>query len=213
MVRVYLDSNVFRFLKKAETDFYRNLDKDLRRYSDRLIYYFSHAHLLDLKRDKSEKNKDDLIFMEEFVQSNYLALGWNEEFVNVQIATPTEAFEGIEEDKPIIDYFNFDELLNDEEFGGSPELLEAKLKLKELMSSPMNLGLATNMQNYSEEEKKAWQNLIPEIKDEYTFEEWIHQFSLMCENLFNNPKTYKELRRSSIENLNLIQKYNIDVEK
>lgn len=214
MVRIYLDSNIFRFLKKADTDFYQSLDSSLRKYSDRLIYYYSHAHLLDLKRDKSDKKKDDLIFMEEFVQSNYLALGWKEEFVNVQIATPTEAFEGIGEDIQITDYINLDAIMMDLDVDSNPELSGVKSMIEGLMALPINLGLASNIASCSDEEKKLWQNLIPNIKDEYTLGEWLEQFSLMYENLFDDStQTYKELRRFFIENFNLAQKFNIDIEK
>ncbi len=213
MTRVYIDSNVFRFLKKAETEFYRNLDRDLKRYSDVLLYYFSHAHLLDLKRDKSKKAEEDLEFMEEYVNSNYLSLGWKEEFVNVQVATPKRAFDGIEDDKPLIDYLNLDDIFGDEVLGDNPDVLKANFKLQNLMNLPIRLDLATNLQNFSEEERKLWENLIPDIKDVYTFREWVHQFSLMYDNLFNNPMTYKMLRRTSIEKLSLAQKYNIDIEK
>ncbi len=211
MVRIYLDSNIFRFLKKAETDFYRKLNEDLRKYSDRLIYFYSYAHLSDLKRDKSDKKIEDLSFMEKFVESNYLSLNWKEKFVNVQIATPSVAFEDIEDETSLSKYFNFEELFND--FGSSPEINDVKTKLNELMDMPMYVGLESNISNHSEEDKKAWANLIPEIKDEYTFREWIEQFSKMYENLFNDPKTYKELRHFSVKNLNLSQKYNIDIEK
>ena len=213
MIRVYIDTNIYSFIKKAEIDFYVKLGDNLKKYKDRLIYYFSHAHLLDLKRDKSDKKEDDLRFIEQFVESNYLALGWKEKFVNVQVATPKEAFDEIDEDKPLTDYFNFDELYGDETFDDSPELNEAKSKIKELLSMPMNLGLATNISQHSEEERQAWGNLIPNIKDEYTFEEWLHEFSKMYDNLFNNPNAYKDLRRFSLEKLSLTQKYNIDIEK
>ncbi|MEZ4920290.1 MAG: hypothetical protein R2792_14400 [Saprospiraceae bacterium] len=213
MIRVYIDTNTYSFIKNAKSDFYVRLGSDLEKYKDRFIYYFSHAHLLDLKRDKSDKKEEDLNFMEQFVESNYLALGWKEKFVNVQIATPKEAFDGIDDEKPLADYFNFEEMFGDDIIDNSPEIKQAKSKLKELMSMPLNLGLATNISQHSEEDKKAWENLIPNIKDEYTFEEWLHQFSKMYDNLFNNPSTYKELRRFSIEKLSLTQKYNIDIEK
>lgn len=213
MIRIYLDSNIYRFIKKDNTDLYQKLGKDLTKYGDRLIYYYSHAHLLDLKRDTTNMKYEDLRFMEKFVGTNYLTLEWKESFVSPQIATPREAFEGLGEEKPFTDYFKFDELFSNDLIENTPELEEVKLKWKELLSMPMNLGLASNISNHSENEKKAWQNLIPNIKDEYTFLEWIEQFSKIYEKLYNDPKTYKELRKNSIDNLQLANKYHIDIEK
>lgn len=113
MKRVYLDSNIFRFLKRRENQLYSKLYQDLKDCSDRLIYYYSHAHILDLERDKTNQKFEDLRFMEEFVKSNYLLLPHKEKIVNVQIATPIEAFQGQGENKPLIEYFNLDEIFSD----------------------------------------------------------------------------------------------------
>ncbi|MBA9078785.1 hypothetical protein [Rufibacter quisquiliarum] len=181
------------------------------KYKDRFMYYFSHAHLLDLQRDKTEKKFEDLKFMGKYVDYNYLLLEWKENFVNVKVATPEEAFLGLAEDKPIIDYFNFDELFDDEVFNSSPAMQLAKEVFKKQFSSTLKLNLASNLDTQPEA-KELWQKLIPDLKDEYTLKEWMQQFSHMSDALFNDKSVYKDLRRFALDELQLSSKYNIDIE-
>lgn len=212
MHRVYIDSNIFRYLRKRETPFYSVLFQNLIKYSDRLIYYFSHAHMLDLERDKTDLKYDDLEFMETFVKSNYLFQSHGGKFVNVQIATPKEAFNGLGEVRPFVEYFNLEEIFEDELFKDSPEIMKSKDQFEKLLNTPIKLNLASNLDKQSEEIRAMWGKLIPEIKDEYTFLDWIEQFSAMYQNLYEDKNTYKKLRLFSIETLNLVDKYDIDIE-
>jgi len=211
MIRVYIDSNIFRFLKNQESEIYTSLNKDLMKYKDRFMYYFSHAHLLDLQRDKTDKKLEDLKFMGKYVDSNYLLLEWKEKFVNVKIVTPEEAFEGLAEEKPIEELLNYDEIFDDEIFDSSPAIQLLKEFLQKQISATLNLGLASNLANQPEA-KEIWQKLIPDLKDKYTLNEWMAQFSHMSNAFFNDKSVYKDLRRFAIEGLQLSTKYNIDIE-
>jgi hypothetical protein len=211
MKRVYIDSNVFRFLKKKDNEFYSKLYDDLNSFSDRLIYYFSHAHILDLERDKTNHKYDDLIFMEKFVKSNYLLLPYKDTFVNVQIATPTEVFQGQDKSQSLEEIFNFDNLFDDEELKKSPEMVVAKELLEKAMNTILKVDLKTNLEEQSEEAINLSKRLIPVLKDEYKLSEWISQFSNLMNNLYEDKSLYKNLRRNTIETLNLKEKYNINI--
>ena len=66
-MRIYLDSNVFRDLKKPENKVLYELilaDKE------RNYYYFSEAHIQDLVQDSTDKKLDDMEFMETIVGNN-----------------------------------------------------------------------------------------------------------------------------------------------
>lgn len=205
MKRIYFDSNIFRFLKKKDKPLYINLNNNLRKYSDRLIYYFSYAHLLDLKQDKTDHKFADLEFMEEFVETNYLQLEYKEKFVVVQKFTPKEAFDTIEYITPK-EYFDFDgELFGEMPFAKEPPL-------QKLMEMPLTFNLASNMVGQSEETINFWKKIIPEIKDTYTFSELLELSSKMYENLYEDKTMYKDIRRFFMENLSLVNKYDIDIE-
>jgi len=211
MKRVYIDSNVFRFLKKRDNDFYSKLYNDLNKLADRFIYYFSHAHILDLTRDKTDHKFDDLKFMEEFVKSNYLFLPHKKNVLNVQIATPTEAFQGQDESKPLKEYFNFGELFDDKLLSESPEMVTAKETLNKLMGTTFKVDLKSNLEGQPEGIKNLWRKLVPELKDEYKFSEWLDHMSDMFDNIYEDKSIYKDIRRHSLENLDLTKKYNIDI--
>ncbi|MCW5899978.1 MAG: hypothetical protein KIT10_11985 [Flavobacteriales bacterium] len=68
-MRIYLDKNIFSELRKPE----RQADLEfLIQLKKRHVFVFSEAHLEDLNQDKTEKKRDDLLFMEQLVDRNYL---------------------------------------------------------------------------------------------------------------------------------------------
>lgn len=70
------------------------------------MYCYSHAHLLDLKNDKSDIKKDDLAFMETLVGDNYLSHHALEKRTSCYLAKPLEAFADIEQDDMPISFSN-----------------------------------------------------------------------------------------------------------
>lgn len=86
-MRIYLDSNLFRDLKKPENSSLYNLilaDKDLN------YYCFSEAHIQDLTRDDTDRKFSDMDFMETIVGNN--CWGYNKG-MEVTFRTPREYFE------------------------------------------------------------------------------------------------------------------------
>lgn len=87
-MRIYLDSNVFRDLEKAENKELYNLilvDKE------RNYYCFSEAHIQDLVRDTTDKKLTDMDFMETIVSNNcwYHA----DQKMQVSFSTPIEYYD------------------------------------------------------------------------------------------------------------------------
>ncbi len=66
-MRIYLDSNVFRDLKKPEN---RTLYERILKDKDSNYYSFSEAHIQDLVRDNSDKKLQDMDFMKTIVTDN-----------------------------------------------------------------------------------------------------------------------------------------------
>lgn len=92
MPRFYFDSNIYRYLKKDEDNSLSKLEEFIKT-KDNSHVFFSSAHLFDLGRDKTNLKYDDLRFMEQFTERNYMHLSNDEEFATTTLATPSEAFE------------------------------------------------------------------------------------------------------------------------
>jgi hypothetical protein len=74
MNRVYLDSNIYRYLKINQGNNTSSLFENLIQSKEELMFYYSYAHLSDLSKDKTEKKFEDLLFMEQLVEKNFLNL-------------------------------------------------------------------------------------------------------------------------------------------
>jgi hypothetical protein len=86
-MRIYLDTNVFSYLKKPENKpFYDLILAD----KDQNYYCFSEAHIQDLIRDETDLKFSDMEFMATIVGSNC----WNyDKEINVQFRTPREYYD------------------------------------------------------------------------------------------------------------------------
>ena len=211
MKRVYLDSNIYRFIKDNKRPLYTELGKLLEKYSDRLLYFYSHAHLLDLERDKSEKKYDDLRFMEKFVKDNYLVLLFKEKYVKPLIATPIEAFEGIDNSEPIEELLDLDKFFGEDDFSDLPMRKNLSNLVKTMLDFPLRMDLEKHMKLMPQKEQELFQKIIPNAKDNYTIRDLLKQFGETYNSFYEDKRTYKALRRYSIESLNLTTKYNIDI--
>ena len=75
METVYFDSQIFRELKKEENK--SLLDKILKLKNDKLEYVYFDAHIYDLQNDKTDKKIEDLKFMSNIVENNYMLFDIN----------------------------------------------------------------------------------------------------------------------------------------
>jgi hypothetical protein len=90
MQKVYLDTNAFVDLRKEE---YAGLAKKLLDGKGQVLFFFSAAHIEDLRRDKTEHKSSDLAFIQEFADNNYLAIDLINKGCNVSKAAPQEVFD------------------------------------------------------------------------------------------------------------------------
>lgn len=207
MTRYYLDSNIFRYLKGVDKSF---LFKKLISSKDDFIYYYSFAHLSDLSRDKSGKKFEDLLFMEQIVDKNFLNLYPNEKSVNVQIVSPTEAY-NCSDFSPINEALNFPELFEEMEVkdDDTPELKTAKENFKSLFSAPLKSFGIPNLTTAIEEDNPI-KKLLPQLPENGTIQDLITGMLNSFNNLIEDPSIWRELRNYSIQSLGL-QKFDINV--
>lgn len=72
-MRIYFDKQIFSYLFKNEKPEYVDLLKKLYDYKQNSLFCYSHAHLLDLKNDKTDIKFQELKFIETLVDDNYLS--------------------------------------------------------------------------------------------------------------------------------------------
>ncbi|RTY77953.1 hypothetical protein EKL97_14870 [Flavobacterium sp. LS1P28] len=207
MTRVYIDSNVFRYLKNPN---YSRLLENLVEQKDKLIFYYSYAHLSDLTRDKTNKKFEDLLFMEQLVDKNYLNLKIDETIVNVQIASPTEAFNNLDH-TPLSEILNFTELFSEMESNeiDTPEIIDVKDKMKLMFNMPIgNLGIPNFIDDIGVNNPLI--RMLPTLENGSTLMDLIKGMLETIDNLNQDPSIWRGLRNYSIDALNL-KKFNIDI--
>ncbi len=109
-LRIYLDNNIYSCLKQDKEPT-GPLSAILRRHGQH-TYFYSEAHICDLKTDSTTHKYDDLEFMRRIVGTNYLCKYYNRD-TNCFIATPREAFETMETDDVELD---FESIIRDPSF-------------------------------------------------------------------------------------------------
>lgn len=210
MNRVYLDSNIYRCLKINQGNNSSSLFERLIQSKDEIMFYYSYAHLSDLSRDKTNKKFDDLNFMEQLVDSNFLMLNADEKFVNVQIANPTEAYNSMNF-APINEAIDFQELFAEMEIkeDDSIELKEAKEKMKMVFNMPLSSLGIPNLSD-SIEENNPINKLLPSLSENGTFLDLMKGMLNTFTDLHEDPTIWRDFRSYSIKSLgnNL---FNIDV--
>ena len=110
MVRIYFDKQIFSHLYKQEKTQYVKLLNQIRKQKASLFCY-SHAHLRDLKNDKTNIKYSELEFMDSIVNDNYLSYHAIEKKTSCYLARPLEAFAEVEKETDDIDFssiFDFD---------------------------------------------------------------------------------------------------------
>ena len=207
MTRVYLDSNIFRYLKEVEK---LDLFEKLISSKDELIYYYSFAHLSDLSRDKSEKKFEDLLFMEQIVDKNFLNLYPDEKFVNSQIATPSEAYNS-SDFSPINEVLNFPKLFEEMKIreDDSPEVKLAKENFETLLHAPLESLGFPNLTDIIGDDNPV-KKLLPKLPENGTLQDLIQGMLNSFNDLIEDPSIWREFRSFSIQYLGL-QKFDLDI--
>lgn len=167
MITLYLDSQLYRFLKRAdnsdEGDFpkkelFARLSQYLTEHKERFLIFYSFAHLLDLKQDKTNHKYDDLVYMEKWVDQNFLTHQSKAEHTDYFIASPSVAFEkNIDPDdsdwnfdlSTLFDFSQFENVSDDEKL----QKLKAQAEIVKTMEFP------------SLEELPGYENTPPELQE------------------------------------------------
>ncbi len=106
MARIYLDSNVLSNLRKGEKEKYKLIQRILDRNKDYFVFYFSHAHIYDKRKDFSEIKYLDFEFIENLAGDKYISYDLSTTKAEVFVAKPIEVYNDFKDDKQVFDTSN-----------------------------------------------------------------------------------------------------------
>jgi hypothetical protein len=208
MKRIYFDKQIFSFLFKGVTPFYEKLLLNLQLYKKSLLFCYSHAHLLDLKNDKTDIKYAELEFMETLVCDNYLSYDTSEKRTSCYLVKPREAFVDIDiEDEPI----SFSNLFDIDLSSATEEQREQIAKAKDLFTNQkIDFGFS-QISNLPEELSEPLRKVLPIGIPSMTLIEWTEHFMEMLKSMENDKTVYKGLRNVIDKHINN-GKFTVDFE-
>jgi hypothetical protein len=198
MVRIYFDKQIFSHLFKKEKNQYIKLLDKIRTQKTSLFCY-SHAHLLDLKNDKTSIKYSELGFIDTIVNDNYLSYHPIEKKTSCFLVRPLEAFADVEEDSDEID---FSSILN---FDTSNLSTEDKEKIDAVKTLFLDKKLDFNfpeLNNIDPEITDSLSKLLPQGKEPMSLLTWSEHFMSMLKNMEEDKTLYKSLRNITDKYLN-----------
>jgi hypothetical protein len=198
MIRIYCDSQIYRYLKPNHPSYTKELFEIFELLKDKFVFTFSDAHLDDLRTSPKDMALSDLAVMETYVKDNYFMQDViQSKETTAYLATPTVAFNGKDYDayNTVLDNpFNVDNLFKDLEDFPFVDTLKDMLKLY------MDMPIAAFQGNHStlelnETDKAFMEKITPNYSNNSTVGEMIQDFWPYSKKLLEDKRTFVELRK------------------
>lgn len=189
---------MFSHLYKQEKSLYKDLLKKIENHQSSLFCY-SHAHLLDLKSDKTDIKYSELSFMEKIVNDNYLLYDSFEKRTSPLLAKPLEAFKDVENEP---DFTNFSDLFNFDTSDLSQSQKDLIEQSKMLLGEKLfDISSFTN-HDVDPESKKLLEQIFPANTQPMNITELLEYFMNMVKTLNEDKSIYKNLRNLTDKHFN-----------
>ncbi|AXT20773.1 hypothetical protein D7030_11615 [Flavobacteriaceae bacterium AU392] len=198
MVRIYFDKQIFSHLFKQEKSQYVKLLEKIRIQKASLFCY-SHAHLLDLKNDKTDIKYSELKFIDSIVNDNYLSYHAIEKKTSCYLARPLEAFADVENET---DHIDFSSLFDFDTSNLNPEELEKIQAAKTLLTETKLDFNFPGLENMDSELSDPLKNIIPVGEEPMSIMQWGEKFLGMVNNMKEDKTIYKGLRNLTDKHIN-----------
>lgn len=209
MIRIYLDKQIFSYLKKGDKPEYTKLLADIKQSKNNLLYCYSHALLLDLKNDTSDIKYEELEFIETIVDDNYLSYNESKKKTYCYLIKPLQAFKDyIDEDDE--EDISFDNLFDIDLKYVTEEQKEQFKQAKDLLyNQKIDFGFS-QLQNLPEDMVGPLGKILPIGTDSMTMMEWAKHFMGTLKLIQEDKTVYKGLRNMIDKNLNN-EKFTINI--
>lgn len=207
MLRIYCDSNVYRYLKPGHPSYSHDLLELFEALKDKMIFTFSDAHLDDLKDSIREYAVEDLELMGRYTRDNYFMHDLvKEKRTSPYLATPLEAFNGkdykaynaILQGNP----FDLDKMFPDDpddEFGFNKLIRES---MKTLYNMPIGALAPVDTANMQGTHKEWFEKIVPDYHPVMSMGDMMNSVWPFSKALLENSKEMTSLRRYIGEYLN-----------
>jgi hypothetical protein len=197
MIRFYLDSNVFRYVKEGHPSFDPQLSETMNALKGKILYLFSDAHLDDLQESPAAFRDIDLKIIGDYCGDNYFMWDPIERKVVFEAITPMEAFyhKDYQASKAMLqDPFNIDQLFKD--LGTEPEVQLIKDALQAFWDSPASIPTnEADVAKMTPNQKEWYDKIMPGFKSNMTVGEMMKSISPFSGKLLNDSREVHALRR------------------
>ncbi len=194
-MRVYFDKQVISYLFKQKEPKYVDLYEKLLKSKNYITFCYSQAHIEDLRNDKSDIKFDELNFMKELVDDNYICYNAIDKSTLPYLAFPIEAFS---EHENIFDHITslnqLFEGLETEKYNNVQNtfIKSAKDYLKE---TKLDFSFI-NLNDIPIEHRGVFENVLPFLGKALSFDDFFKLAHNGMNSLLNNNNIYRGLRSS-----------------
>lgn len=196
MLRIYLDSNVYRYIKPTHPSYNKELHSLIYALADELLFIYSGAHLDDLKTSIDPYRTEDLKLMEKYVNTNYFARDPIKNVTESVYLTPVEAYSHM-------DYQAMDETLNNfdldtvlfKDMDDTEEDKAMKSLLKSVFNMPVSaMGHQIDLTKIEGVHKEWFDKMIPNYSPDMSLKDFLNAVMPYGGTLINDAKEVTELR-------------------
>lgn len=203
MIRVYLDKNIYSYLKNANNPIGVKLSEKIQTLKPYIVIPFSRAHLSDLSNDYDKQDEEkriktamDLELIAQVTEGNCIASFFKDKAPRPTIVDPAFFFEQVVEEKKTktIDHILsletlFDEDEGDENFRALNSLWKSYINL--LKTLPIGIDF-TAMENTPEGE--VFLSMFPRARYSNTLWDMMCDLAELIDSMDTNPQRYIQLR-------------------
>lgn len=203
MIRYYLDSNIYRFMKPEHPSHQPELRNTVDQAKGKVLFVFSDAHLVDLKNSINPYRDADLRFMEEYVEDNYFAVDINLEF-QCYLANPFSAFYSKDYQAAENIYKNFSAIADIfDQLGDIPESPNFKYLFNAFLNRPLSFTRSLpDPEKMDSENKNLLFKIFPDFSADMTLQQLMENNMRFAFDFKDDKKEMRKMRNFIAKNLN-----------
>lgn len=96
MIKIYFDKNIFSYLFKQTEEKYAVLLDKIYKHKDDFLFFYSDAHIQDLKRSSGGYTAKELKFMESIVDNNFISYDHEQNRPRLLMVDPSSRFKSVQ---------------------------------------------------------------------------------------------------------------------
>lgn len=196
MIRIYLDSNIFRYIKPSHPTYNKELHELMDKLKDDVLFIYSGAHLDDLKDSTKEFIEEDLSIMTGYVKDNYFYRDSIKNETHCDLLKPLDAYKSIDYgamNRVLKNPFDFDDLFK--ELDDTEEGKLAKKLIENVFNKPLSsLGDTITPPKEDDPSKQMFDKMFPGYSPDMSLKDFMRSIGPYTGKLLNDSKEVTEMR-------------------